>query len=235
VLIVGLNLIGYAGFRILGTRSGTALAGILGGAISSTATTISYARTAKLDPSRAGTAAVIIWIASGVAFVRILLEIAAVAPQLFVVAIGPVSIMLLLFIVGAGVIWGSTTAPGRSPLDPGNPSELRPAILFAVLYAGMLLVVAAAEDRLGSAGLFAAAALSGLTDIDAITLSTSQLVAGGRIEADIGWRLVLLAGMSNLAFKMVAAAVLGGRALARRLAGLVGAALLTGTALLLFW
>jgi uncharacterized membrane protein (DUF4010 family) len=99
----------------------------------------------------------------------------------------------------------------------------------------MLLVVAAAEDRLGSAGLFAAAALSGLTDIDAITLSTSQLVAGGRIEADIGWRLVLLAGMSNLAFKMVAAAVLGGRALARRLAGLVGAALLTGTALLLFW
>ena len=235
VLIVGLNLAGYAAFRMMGARSGTALAGILGGVISSTATTISYARAARVNASHAGTAAVIIWIASGVAFVRILLEIAAVAPTFFVVAAGPISIMLVVFIIAAAIIWGSATAPDKSPLDPGNPSELKPAVLFAALYAGVLLVVAAAEDRLGTAGLFAAAALSGLTDVDAITLSTSQLVAGGRIEADIGWRLVLLAGMSNLAFKMTMAAALGGRALVRRLVGLVVAALLVGTGLLMFW
>lgn len=235
VLIVGLNLAGYAAFRMTGARTGAALAGILGGVISSTATTVSYARTAKLDAGRAGTATVVIWIASGVAFVRILLEIAAVAPGFFPTAAPPIALMLLLFLVTSALVWRSATAAGRSPLDPGNPSELRPAILFAALYAGVLLLVAAAEARLGSAGLFAAAALSGLTDIDAITLSTSQLVGSGRIDADIGWRLVLLAALSNLAFKMAMAAVLGGRILARRLGGLVAVAVAMGTALLLFW
>jgi uncharacterized membrane protein (DUF4010 family) len=86
VLIVGMNLAGYAAFRLMGQRAGTALAGVLGGTISSTATTMSYARLAKASPSHTKAAVVIVWIASGIVFVRILIEIGAVAPAFLAAA-----------------------------------------------------------------------------------------------------------------------------------------------------
>ncbi len=235
VLIVGLNLAGYAAFRLMGAKAGTALAGVLGGVVSSTATTISYARQTRTEKGRDGTAVVIVWIASGIVFIRIMLEIAAVAPEFLPVAAGPLTVMFLLFAVMAAVIWKSGTSPGENPLEPGNPSELKPAILFGVLYAVVLFVVAAGQDLLGDAGLYAAAAVSGLTDVDAITLSTSQLVATDRLSPTTGWRLVLIAILSNLVFKLAMAASLGSRAFARKLGALGGLAIAVGIALVFFW
>ncbi len=91
-----------------------------GAKISSTATTMSYARRTKTDEGSTGTAAVVVWIASGVVFVRILLEIGAVAPDFLPTAAGPIVVMLLVFAITAGIIWRSATAPGESPLEPGN-------------------------------------------------------------------------------------------------------------------
>jgi len=235
VLIVGLNLAGYGAFRIMGAGAGTALAGLLGGVISSTATTISYARQTKTEPGMDATAVVIVWIASGVVFIRILLEIGAVAPSFLGVAGPPLLVMFALFAVVAAAIWKSATAPGDSPLEPGNPSELKPAILFGALYAFVLFIVAAGQDLLGDAGLFAAAAVSGLTDVDAITLSTSRLVATDRLDPAVGWRLVLIAILSNLVFKLAIAASLGSPAFARRLGGLGLLAIAAGAALLSLW
>jgi uncharacterized membrane protein (DUF4010 family) len=235
VLIVGLNLAGYAAFRLFGARTGTALAGVLGGVISSTATTVSYSRQTAVDAGRSGTAVVVIWVASAVVFVRVMLEIGAVAPTLLPVAAGPLAVRLAVFAVVAVVIWKTATTPGNVPLDPGNPTELKPAILFGALYAFVLLVVAAAQDLLGDTGLFAAAAISGLTDVDAITLSTSRLVATGRLDADTGWRLILLAILSNMLFKFGIAWTVGRRAFALRFGRLVAIALAAGVALLAFW
>lgn len=235
VLIVGLNLAGYAAFRIFGSRAGTALAGVLGGIISSTATTMSYARQTATDAGRDRVAAMVVWIASGVVFVRVLLEIGAVAPEFLPVAAGPLAVMLGVFVLLTALRWRSGTSPGESPLEPGNPSELKPAILFGVLYAFVLLLVAAAEDWLGDAGLYAAAVLSGLTDVDAITLSTSRLVATDRLDPSTGWRLILVGVLSNLVFKLGLAATLGSRAFARRFGTLVLVAVAAGGAVLLLW
>jgi len=235
VLIVGLNLVGYAAFRLMGTRAGTALAGLLGGVISSTATTMSYAGLTKTSPSHTSAGAVVIWLASGVVFVRIFLEIGAVAPDFLPVAVGPIAVMLLFFTLAAATVWRSSAGPSESPLDPGNPSELKPAILFGALYAVVLLTVAAAQDWLGEVGLFAAAAVSGLTDIDAITLSTSRLVATDVVAADTGWRLILVAAMSNMVFKLGLAVGLGSPALGKRLGLLFGLALALGAGLIVAW
>jgi uncharacterized membrane protein (DUF4010 family) len=109
-----------------------------------------------------------------------------------------------------------------------NPTELRAALIFAALYAGVLLAVASSREHLGTAGLTGVAILSGLTDMDAITLSCSQLVNSGRLDPHEGGRLVLIAGLSNLVFKGLLATVLGHRLLARHLLPWLGAALAGG-------
>ena len=61
----------------------------------------------------------------------------------------------------------------------GNPSELKEAVSFALLYTFILLGIAAVKDRYGAGGLYVVATASGLTEVDALALSTSQLVATG--------------------------------------------------------
>jgi uncharacterized membrane protein (DUF4010 family) len=86
---------------------------------------------------------------------------------------------------------------------------LGPALIFAGLYALVLLGVAAARDYLGAGGLYGVAVASGLHDLDAITLSTARFVEQGQVETQLGWRLILAAPLSNLVLKGAAAAVLG--------------------------
>lgn len=235
VLIVGLNVAGYAAFRIMGARAGTVLAGVLGGVISSTATTLSYARQSRTNPATSHTAAVVVWIASGVVFVRILLEIGAVAPGFLPVAAAPIGLLLALFALLALFVWRSATAPADSPMEPGNPSELKPAMAFGALYAVVLFVVAAAEDLLGNPGLYITAFVSGLTDIDAITLSTARLVSTDVVDPSAGWRVIVVAAMSNMLFKFGLAASLGSREMAKRLGVLFAVAIAAGTGLVLLW
>jgi uncharacterized membrane protein (DUF4010 family) len=236
VLIVGLNLAGYAAYRLLGERAGTILAGVLGGVVSSTATTVGYARHTKVQSGRDHVAVVVVWVASGVVFIRLLIEIAAVAPSLLSAAGPPMVLMLAAFAVVAAVAWRSgARSPNEMPIEPSNPTELKSAILFGVIYAVVLLLVAAAQDWAGGAGLYLAASVSGLTDVDALTLSTSRLVQTGRLEAGVGWRLIMTAAVSNLCFKLILATFLGSRAFARRLASLAVVAIALGIGLVLLW
>jgi len=235
VLIVGMNLAGYAAFRLMSRRGGTLVAGVLGGLVSSTATTFAYARQARAGVLGPPVAATIVWIASPVVYVRILIEIGAVAPRFLPVAAAPIVVLSTFVVAGAVVTWPKDPPAGEHALSPGNPSELRPAIVFGVLYAAVLLAVAAAEAHFGSAGLFATALVSGLTDIDAITLSTSRLVADGRLAPGTGWRLIVAASLSNLIFKVGIAWFLGGKKLGIRLGALAGAASAAGVAIITFW
>jgi uncharacterized membrane protein (DUF4010 family) len=83
--------------------------------------------------------------------------------------------------------------------------------------------------------LYTVAVISGLHDLDAITLSTARFVEQGQVEAQLGWRLILAGSLSNLVLKGAAVAVLGERSLLKWIALPYGAALLGGTALLLLW
>jgi uncharacterized membrane protein (DUF4010 family) len=203
--------------------------------ISSTATTLSYARQSKTNHGTSRTAAAVVWIASGVVFVRILLEIGAVAPNFLPIAAGPIGVLLAVFVVLSAIAWRSSTAPSDSPLEPGNPSELKPALFFGALYAAVLFAIAAAQDLLGSVGLYATAFVSGLTDIDAITLSTSRLVHTDVIDPDTGWRVIVVAAMSNMVFKLGMALSLGSREMSRRLGTLFAVAIAAGLGLVFFW
>jgi len=116
-----------------------------------------------------------------------------------------------------------------------NPTELKSALLFGLIYAAVLFAVAAVRERFGSRGLYVVAAVSGLTDVDAITLSTSQLVNAGRLSTETGWKLIVLAALSNLIFKAGAVAVLGHRQLLSRIVSVYAVAVVVGFTILIFW
>ena len=97
----------------------------------------------------------------------------------------------------------------------------------------VIFAVAVAKEYFGTGGLYVVALLSGLTDVDAITLSTGRLAAEGRLDTATSWRLILLATPANLVFKGGAVAVLGSRPLLGRIAVLFGIAVVGG--LLIFW
>jgi len=83
--------------------------------------------------------------------------------------------------------------------------------------------------------LYSVAALSGLTDVDAITLSVAHLAGDGRVDASTAWRAILLATLTNLVFKAGLAFGLGGGALLRKLAALFVPSIVAGLAILAFW
>ena len=236
VLIVGISLGGYVLYKFTGGGAGTLLMGLLGGAVSSTATTVSYAQTEKRDAQTRGLAAIVIMLASTVVYVRVLVEIATVSPGFFPIAAPPILAMLGSSVAVCAVCWAWRSKTETKSPELKNPSELRSALAFAALYSAVLLAMAAAKEWLGGAGMYAVATLSGLTDMDAITLSTSRLVnQSDGIAPALGWRLIVVATMSNLAFKLGLTATLGSRRLLVIMALMFAVPLAVGAGLIFFW
>lgn len=235
VLIVGISMGAYIAYKLLGARAGSLLTGIFGGLISSTATAISYARRTARQPELAPMAAVVVVTSSAVVYVRVLFEIGVVAPG-FLRAAGPPLAILMAATAAAGAL-AYVTARNRlvepSKIEP--PAELTAAVAFGVLYALVLFAVAAARENFGESGLYAVAALSGLTDMDAITLSTAQLIKDGTLDPQTGWRIIVVGSLANLVFKGLCVALLGGRRLAVPVALAFTVVLAIGGGLLLYW
>jgi len=235
VLIVGISLIGYVAYKFFGAKEGAVLGGMIGGLVSSTATTVSFARRTATAPATAGLAALVIMIASGSVFARVIVEVGVVAPGHFRQIVPPLAAMLAVTIAIAVFLYLHTREHHATMPEHGNPADLRTAMIFGGMYALIVFVVAATKAEFGEQGLYLVAILSGLADMDAITLSTSQLVNQGRLETETAWRMILVASLSNLAFKGALVAVLGSRALFRDVAVAFGFAMLAGAGMLWLW
>ncbi len=227
VLVTGISLAGYAAYKLVGQRTGAVLAGILGGSVSSTATTVYASRHARTLPASATISGLVITLASAVVFVRVLVEMAVVSPELLRAAALPIGVMMGVAALCAVVFWWVSNGDDTRLPEQENPSELKAALLFAAIYALVRLAAAAAQDQFGEAGLYAVACFAGIADMDAITLTSARMVKEGTIEPGFGWRVVVIASISNLVSKAIIAGALGGpRLLARVIVpfALIGAA-----------
>ena len=236
VLIVAISLAGYVAFRFLGPRRGVLVSGLLGGLISSTATTLSSARRSRDEPRLAEAGAVVTVLASAFVFVRVLVEVALIAPGDFARIAPPLTIVLSVMALSGWVLMRRYRPAGDvEPLAIEAPSDVGAALMFGLLYAAVLLGVAIARQHWGDAGLFLVAALSGLTDVDAITLSSSRLLARDAIDAHLAWRLILTGALANIALKGVAVLLLADRKMMRGAVSAFVVALGTGLAVLALW
>ncbi len=235
VLIVGISLGGYVAYKLLGARAGALLGGVLGGMISSTATTVSYARRCASKTSLAPLAALVIMIASCLSLARVLVEIAAVAPKSLPQMAPPIATLLAVCVLISAVLFLLAPRNGTQMPEQKNPAEMRSAFLFTGVYAAVLLAVAAAKDAFGTAGLYGVGVISGLTDMDAITLSTARLAETGGVDTGTAWRAIVVAAMANFVFKLGVVASLAKGALTARVALAFGGAVAAGAALFFLW
>ncbi|TCJ18586.1 MgtC/SapB family protein [Parasulfuritortus cantonensis] len=227
VLISGLSLAGYAALRIVGQRHGALLTGLFGGIASSTATTLAFSRHGRADPGLLGIAALVILLANWMVMIRLAIEVAVVAPSLL-------ARMLVIFGCGAAAglvalyltVWRRMdNRPDAPRLEVKNPTEIRAALTFGMLYAGVLVASAWLSDLAGSSGVYAVALVSGLTDVDAITLSSLRLYGLGTLAGEQAATAILLALLANIAFKAGLTLAIGGAGLARHtLPGFLSAA-----------
>ncbi len=235
VLIVGIGLAGYLLSRLVGDKAGTLLGGLLGGLVSSTATAVSWAQRSREQHALVPAAAVVIVISSAVVFVRVLIEVAVVAPRLLLAVGGPVLVLLAVMVALGWLEHRRSREESDHKPELANPSELRSAFVFAAVYATVLLAIAAAKEHLGDGGLYLVALLSGLTDMDAITLSTARMMNAGEVASGTGWRLIVTAALANLGFKLGAISLAGPLPLLRRVALRFLTAAGAGLLLLFLW
>ncbi len=216
VLISGVSLAGYVAWRLTLERKGLLLAGVLGGVVSSTATTFAYARQARAATLTPSATLVVILLANAAMLVRVLLLAMVIAPVLLSQLALTLAPALLLTAPALWWHWARsvevTTGEGE-PLQ--NPTQFGTALLFAAFYALILLSAAWLSDIVGSGGLYVLSFISGLTDVDAITLSSARLAEQGNVAVNTAATAISLAVLANLLFKTSVAVAVGGRALGR--------------------
>lgn len=230
VFVSGLSFAAYVLSRVVGTTRGIALTGFLGGFVSSTATTVSMAEQTTDSPGIYQVSAFAIVVASVVMFPRALVEVAVVNPALLPHVAVPLGLMTAAGVLAAvAVYWRSTREDGVTA-DIENPFRLQPALVFGALFAAVLLVSESANAVLGVSGVYATAFVSGLADVDAMTLTLSKLAAEGTIAPDVATTGIVIAATANTLVKAALAWILGTRQLGTLVTAVLGLVVVVGLA-----
>lgn len=221
--LVAVSSLSYASYllqRYAPARFGALWPAVLGGAYSSTATTVALAREqgrlGRLAAARPELAIGII-VATAVMYLRIGAVIAFFSPRLALLLLPALAICFLLAAAIAGWRWlrrpREATAPA-SKLPAANPLQLGAAVSFAALFVILAIASAWVSREYGARGIYSLATITGLTDIDPFVLSLAQGgVAGMSLRAVAA--AILVAASSNNVLKACYALAFGGARAAR--------------------
>jgi len=219
VLVSLVSFVGYVLIKLIGSGAGIGLTGLVGGLVSSTVTTLSFARRSREVPEGNRLFAVAVLLAASIMFPRLIVEIAVFNQTLMHSIMVPLGVMgvtgllLALFFFRRSQVLSAT----HPELKFDNPFSLKAAVTFALVFAAILMVTRLATTYLGNAWLPAVAIVSGLTDADAIAFSLSNLHRAGLVSTDWASFNLVLGALSNTFMKLFLVLTLGHRDLFRHL------------------
>ena len=229
IVLAGVSFAGYVAVKYLGTTRGVLLAGAAGGLVSSTAVTITNARRAAAGTGATRILAAGVALASGVMFVRVCV-IAAVVNASLVVLIAP-TLLTAAFAAAAyafvAVYWRGRDTPEAQEIDFRNPFSFWSVVGFALLLALVLVAGRALGERFGASGAIAGAAIAGLFDVDAITVSMARL-APDPLDPKSAALAIIVAAATDTISKVAIGAALGRGRFAIELAAMAAACFLAG-------
>jgi uncharacterized membrane protein (DUF4010 family) len=236
VLISALSFLGYVGMKIVGERAGLIMTAIVGALASSTAVTVSLARLAK-QRQRYHLFASGVLLASAIMFLRVMIEIFVVYPGLLAEMWLPLSVMCAGLLAGFLWLWlrRERSKPEVSrDIEVRNPLQLGMALQFGALLAAILLLSEAMKAWFGDYGIYALSVVSGVMDVDAITLSLARS-AQQHLESEVAVIGILLACATNTLAKGIMFAGITGIRQAIRLPLFMGVAMLPGLLIAVLW
>lgn len=197
----GLSFASYVARRSIGTEQGYAVSGLLGGFISSTSVTLTMSRLSQGARAAEGALASGVMGANAMLFLRVLAATGVLAPAL-TKALWPAFVAPFLIAASLTVLGIRTQAAGPShEPDEQNPLEFRAALQMAVLFQVVIFVMAALKDAISTTGLLGSAAVLGLTDVDALTMSISRAVTSGTPVA-LGATAITIGILANTLVKL---------------------------------
>jgi uncharacterized membrane protein (DUF4010 family) len=216
VFISGISFLGYVLIKLVGSRQGIGLTGLLGGLASSTAVTLSLSERSKQQIDLAKPFALAIIISWTMMFSRVLVEVATINPVLFESIWVPLVVAGIIGLVYCGFLYFSQKPEEEGDLTLANPFELGPALKFGLIYAGILLISRTTQLYLGDLGILVSSVVAGLADVDAITLSVAQLSqSDGGLGISTASTAIILASMANTVTKGALVLIAGSRGLRR--------------------
>jgi len=207
LMFSGLSFAGYLARRIVGSRYGYTVTGLLGGLVSSTGVTLTFSRLSHREHGRAVPLALGTIGASTIMFVRMVVALVVLNPAL--------AVAVLPYVLAPLVVGGAAVAvalrrlrPANAPSEePRNPLQLRAALEMASLFQVVLMLVHVIRERFGATGLLVSGFVLGLTDVDALVVSMAKSGAGD--AARDATHAIVLGAVSNTLVKMVIAVVAG--------------------------
>jgi len=233
VFVTGLGFVAYVLGETLGPERGIALTGVVGGFVSSTATTVSMAGKTTGNATLYRVCAFAVVTASIVMFPRALIEVSVVNPDLLPSVAVPLGAMTATGAVAAGVLyWRTASDDSVEPEELENPLRLRPALLFGAVFAVVLLVSEYANEWFGASGVYATAFFSGLADVDAMTITLSRLAAEGTVSTEVATTGIVIAAIANTLVKAALAWLLGTNRLGKLVSVVLGVVVLSGLVVL---
>ena len=217
VLVASISFSGYVAMKAVGEKKGAALTGLFGGLASSTALTLHFSRLARREKLATSLLGFAVLIACGTMFPRVLLIAAAVNRKLLPDLLLPMILMSVIVYLPSALLWRRSDGRGkrREPPTVQNPLDLKMAVRFGALLAVVMLAAEALERTMGEAGLLALAGVSGLSDVDAITLSLSKM-STRKLSHDTAVTGIVIAAASNTVVKGALSGAVGGMALGRK-------------------
>lgn len=239
VLISSISLASYAAIKWLGPRNGIGFGGFLGGLISSTAVSMSFSAMSKKNTKVVNPFVFGVLIASTAMFFRVLVEVFALNPILLETLWLPIGSMGLAGLIVCLVLWlfsdhKKKTAFTDKDLQLSSPFQLKPAIQFGLLFAALLLISTFANLQFGEKGLYVTAFISGVMDVDAITVSMAKLHNSGEISSFAASVAITIAAMTNTLAKALIVLFFGSRTVGIRVMGGMSVMLLVGLGSLFF-
>ena len=217
VAVSGVSFASYVLQRLLKRRGSTVLSAILGGAYSSTVTTVVLARQAKQD-HRPSLFSGSILIASGVMYARLVILLALFSLGLAAQLAPAFGALGVIAVVTGWLVSrrsdGGAVAVDNSTSEPKNPLELKAAFLFAIVFILIVVLTNLAREYLGRAGLYSLAAMMGVTDVDPFILGLAQHTSATPIA--IAAAAIVIAASSNNVIKEIYAYGFADRTTGRR-------------------
>lgn len=204
----GMSFAGYIARRAVGVRHGYVLAGLLGGLVSSTSVTFTFARASAEHSGAHRSLAFGILAAGTVLFLRVLVAMAVLNQYLMTALLPLLAAPFLIGIVITFLGWRQLQQGSDQVAEPTNPLHLRSALLMAGLFQFVLVAVHVAQLYWGDVGLVVSGAILGLTDMDALTISMAKSASEPAIIAGAS-QAIAVGVLSNTIFKMVVTLLLG--------------------------